>query len=84
MNTKFHEVTTITAESDALFLIVDGQAYRVKWEDCSPRLAEASPTERAYIEVSPSGYGLYWALLDEDLAVAPLLEKAAAVSMETA
>lgn len=84
MNAKFHEVTTINAENDFLFLVVDGQAYRIQWENCSPRLAQASPAERAYIEASPSGYGLHWPLLDEDLAITPLLKKAAVVPQEIA
>ena len=36
------------------------------------RLARASRTERQRIEPSPSGYGIHWPLIDEDLAVAPL------------
>ncbi|MBZ5586599.1 MAG: DUF2442 domain-containing protein [Acidobacteriia bacterium] len=33
--------------------------------------------ERSRMELSPSGYGIHWQLIDEDLAVAPLLASAA-------
>ena len=76
MDNKIHDVTLVKAEDEALLLVVAGQAYRITWTDCSSCLAQANKTERALIEVSPSGYGLHWPLLDEDLAVTPLLEQA--------
>jgi hypothetical protein len=36
------------------------------------------------MEVSPSGYGLHWPLIDEDLAITPLLKKAEALETEAA
>ncbi|MBP7963559.1 MAG: DUF2442 domain-containing protein [Caldilineaceae bacterium] len=70
---KFFDVTSVYAEEDTLVLTVDGAHYRIPWQTCSPRLAAAQPPERAVIEVSPSGYGLHWPLVDEDLALRPLL-----------
>jgi hypothetical protein len=40
--------------------------------------------EREYVEVSPSGYGLHWPLIDEDLAVTPLLKQAQELTAELA
>lgn len=37
--------------------------------DWSWRLANASPTERSLVEVSPSGTGAHWPMIDEDLSV---------------
>lgn len=54
-------------------LIIDHQEYQIAWENCSSKLAAASRMEREFVEVSPSGYGLHWPLLDEDLAIRPLL-----------
>jgi hypothetical protein len=76
MNGKIHEVDSVWAEREHLVLVIDGQAYHVAWTECSPRLAKASDLERNHIEVSPSGYGLHWPLLDEDLAITPLLQMA--------
>src|ERR1022692_1270007 len=47
------------------------------WEKCSERLAHASLLERNRAELSPSGYGIHWPLIDENLAVGPLLRATA-------
>jgi len=38
-----------------------------------PRLLRASPEERADVSISPSGRGLHWETLDEDISVEGLL-----------
>lgn len=38
-----------------------------------PRLAKASPAQRAKFEISGGGTGLHWDGLDEDISVAGLL-----------
>ena len=38
-----------------------------------PRLLRADPEQRAAVEFSPSGRGLHWEALDEDISVAGLL-----------
>ena len=63
----------IETTPDALVLILEGQSVAIPWEKCSERLARASPTERDRAVLSPSGYGINWPLIDEDLAVGPLL-----------
>lgn len=73
---KVHIVQSVRPENDFLYLTVDGRAYRVRWEDCSPRLAMASQSQRQLFEVSPSGYGIHWPEIDEDLAITPLLKRA--------
>jgi hypothetical protein len=70
---KLHDVQDIQADADYLYLTVDGTAYRIQWEACSPRLAQANPDERSRMDVSPSGYGIHWPLVDEDLVIAQLL-----------
>lgn len=57
----------------ALIVILDGGTFSIPWEKCSQRLAEASMVERTQAQLSPSGYGIHWPLIDEDLAVGPLL-----------
>src|SRR5438445_5354778 len=37
---------------------------RFSWERCSERLASASLIERSRAELSPSGYGIHWPLMD--------------------
>lgn len=79
---KIHEVHSIKVDDTYLYLTVDGQPYRVKWVDCSAKLTQATSIEREYVEVSPSGYGLHWPLIDEDLAIDPLLQQAETLRVE--
>ena len=65
----------ITPES--LIVILESGPVSIPWEKCSERLAHASLAERNRAELSPSGYGIHWPLIDEDLAVGPLLRAAA-------
>jgi hypothetical protein len=63
----------IETTPDALIVIMESGPVTIPWEKCSERLACASPIERNRAELSPSGYGIHWPLIDEDLAVGPLV-----------
>lgn len=67
----------IETTADALVVVLEGCSVSIPWERCSERLARASPAERNRAELSPSGYGIHWPLIDEDLAVGPLLRAVA-------
>ena len=55
-------------------IIVTGQArMEVIWEKCSEKLAQATSVERSIARLSPSGSSIHWPLVDEDLAVGPLV-----------
>ncbi|MCB0099714.1 MAG: DUF2442 domain-containing protein [Caldilineaceae bacterium] len=73
---KIHEVVVNQVTQEHLYLTVDETAYRILWSNCSKRLRLATPDERSFIDIAPSGYGLHWPLLDEDLAIDPLLKDA--------
>ena len=77
---KVHEVTVAHTDERYLYINVDEQLYRIAWQKCSQKLSRATIDERAFIRVSPSGYGLHWPLIDEDLAVNPLLKIAEKVN----
>ena len=57
----------------SLIVILESGPVSIPWEKCSERLAHASLVERNRAELSPSGYGIHWPLIDEDLAVGPLV-----------
>jgi Protein of unknown function (DUF2442) len=67
----------IETTPEALVVILEEGPVSIPWEKCSERLAHASAEERSRAELSPSGYGIHWPLIDEDLAVGPLLQAAA-------
>jgi len=66
----------VGVDSDYLYLLIDNKYYAVRWMDCSPRLAKASMAQRRRLDVAPSGYGIHWPEIDEDLAITPLLQHA--------
>jgi hypothetical protein len=58
----------IETTPEALIVILESGPVSISWERCSESLARASPLERsrAEAELSPSGYGIHWPLIDED------------------
>lgn len=47
--------------------------HEIRWELCSEKLSLATQAERARLSLSPAGCSIRWPLLDEDLAVGPLI-----------
>jgi hypothetical protein len=76
MNQPFHNVQALRFVGDLMEITVDGRTHAFNVAAVSARLAKASPKERNVWKVSPSGYGLHWPLLDEDLAIDGLLRLA--------
>jgi hypothetical protein len=70
---KAHEVTEVRFEGDRLSLVVDGRKHVIALADCSRKLLEATADARRHFVVSPSGYGIHWPGLDEDLSVERLI-----------
>ena len=70
---KVHDTQDITFTNEDLILHVDGKEYAFRLTDISKRLAGASAIERGKYEISPSGYGIHWPLIDEDLSIDGLL-----------
>jgi len=70
---KYHNVQRVVFTDDEMVLTVDGATHRFDLKVVSPRLFQAAQTERERYEVSPSGYGIHWPLIDEDLSIDRLL-----------
>lgn len=73
---RIHNVESVDTDETYLYLTIDGCTYRIPWTACSPELARATMSQRSHLEVSPSGYGIHWPEIDEDLAITPLLQQA--------
>jgi hypothetical protein len=65
---------SIAPTPGALAITTGSGTYSFPWKQCSSALAQATWIERSRAELSPSGYGIHWPLLDEDLAIGPLLK----------
>jgi hypothetical protein len=60
--------------SNWLIITANGREYNFNVRDLSPRLALASDEDLNDFEVTPSGYGIHWRKIDEDISLVALLE----------
>lgn len=72
---EHHIVTAHCIVDGVLHISVDGHDLKVNLCDLSPVFAHATELESRIFEVTPSGYGLHWPLLDEDISIDGLLKK---------
>lgn len=70
---EHHKIKKVAFTKDELHLKVDGKEYTFRLDKISKKLADASDTERRKYEISPSGYGIHWPLIDEDLSIDALV-----------
>ncbi len=77
---RMHEIQGAEADPEGLHLIVDGRTYLIRWEKCSARLAKATAEQRQHMDIAPSGYGISWPEIDEDLTINWLVRNAVAVA----
>jgi len=73
MMNKHYRVEQVHLEKSVLYLTVDGNSTQYQVKDVSLLLAAATEKEQNEFEVSPSGYGIHWPLIDEDLSIDGLL-----------
>ncbi len=70
---KAHDVKDVSFAGTSLRLKVDGKLYEVDIVMYSKALAQATSDQRNKFEVSPTGYGIHWPDLDEDLSIDGLI-----------
>jgi len=68
-----YKISKIYFEQDNLVLILHDQKYSFNISEISNKLAQADENERNNFHISPSGYGIHWPAIDEDLSVHGLL-----------
>lgn len=71
---KAYNISELRFENEYLILIVDDQTIRLKLENISDKLKYATEQQRNDFRISPSGYGIHWRQLDEDLSINGLLK----------
>ena len=69
-----HTIQNITFEAETLSISIDGKQIKVLLDEISPKLKAANNMERTIYNISPSGYGIHWPLIDEDLSVEAILK----------
>jgi hypothetical protein len=79
---KAYNSLDIRFEEDWMILIADNQTIKLKLKDISEKLSKATEEQLKDYKISPSGYGINWRLLDEDLSVNGLLKLARQIASE--
>ncbi len=70
---KYHNISNLKFEDGFLVITIDAEPKKIQLKEISPALENASEEERNNFEISPSGYGIHWPLLDEDISIDGLL-----------
>ncbi len=75
MNTSlFHTIESVSFEKNMICLKIDGQIIKLLISNVSKKLDAADDIQRSFFKISPSGYGIHWPLIDEDLSIDALLK----------
>lgn len=74
MKVTYH-ISEINFVDDKMILSVDEREIILDIADVSNKLLVASDIERSMYKISPSGYGVHWPLIDEDISVNELMKK---------
>ena len=69
-----YHIEKITFDSTYIYLQVDGKDLKISLDKVSDKLKSADEFQRNFFKISPSGYGIHWPLIDEDLSVEALLK----------
>ncbi len=70
---RYHYIENIHFENNTLIITIDGKGYQFELKTYSRKLYNATPEQRERFDISPSGYGIHWPLIDEDLSIDGLL-----------
>ena len=73
---KYHDVENVHFEKYHLLVRIDGQDHKIDLRQYSKKLAAADGRAKMKFEISPSGYGIHWPDLDEDLSIDGMIKTA--------
>jgi hypothetical protein len=71
-----HKIGGITFDSNFMYLHASGKLFKISIDTVSSKLKAANEMQRNLYKISPSGYGIHWPLIDEDLSIDLLLKAA--------
>lgn len=71
-----HKIEALTFDNYSMFLKVDGRTLTIPLDKASKKLSTADEIQKGLYKISPSGYGIHWPLIDEDLSIDFLIKLA--------
>lgn len=69
----YHDIKNLHFSGEYMILTIDGDEKKFRIKEISSALERASQSERNVFEISPSGYGIHWPLIDEDISIDGML-----------
>ena len=70
---KYHDIKNLHFSGHYMILTIDGTVKKFRMKDVSSALDQATEHEKNTYEISPSGYGIHWPMIDEDVSIDGLL-----------
>jgi hypothetical protein len=70
----YHKITKLSFKENIFCINIDGDDISMDLKLLSPKLLKATTDERSKFIISPSGYGIHWPLIDEDISIDGLLK----------
>ena len=71
---KENIILDINFDNQFMFIKTDSTIVKIDLNQLSKKLLNATEIERALYKLSPSGYGVHWPLIDEDISLHALLK----------
>ena len=69
-----HNIKKVSFDGNFITLQIDGEALKLNLDKLAPKLFKANKMEREIYKISPSGYGIHWPLIDEDISIEAILK----------
>ncbi len=69
-----YSIEKVSFDANLMVLQIDGKVITLNLDKLSPKLLNASQIERELYKISPSGYGIHWPLIDEDISIQAILK----------
>ena len=69
-----HKIEALTFDTNSMYLTVDGRTFTIPLAQASKKLSSADEIQKGLFKISPSGYGIHWPLIDEDLSIDYLIK----------
>ena len=73
---KIKKPSFIEVNGKLLTIVLDGKRYEFQLDSLSNRLKLATQQQLENFSLSPSGYGIHWQEIDEDLSIPSLISRA--------
>ena len=71
---KTHNIEEVSLNKNFMYLKVNGKTLKFSIEKISLKLFNANEVQKGLYIISPSGYGIHWPLIDEDLSIDYLMK----------